>query len=86
MSRLQLPPGGAPREPVPFAFVAEADRFRSNVTPPPRERASAGQIAGRWLLGLTIVAGLVGSLVLGLPALSTDTHAPAQQSQASQGH
>lgn len=23
-------------EPVPFAFVAEADRFRSNVTPPPR--------------------------------------------------
>ena len=58
------------REPVPFAFIAEADRFRSNVTPPPRERASAGQIAGRWLLGLTIVAGLVGSLVLGMPALS----------------
>ena len=27
------------REPVPFAFVAEADRFRSNVTPPaPRAR------------------------------------------------
>ena len=24
------------REPVPFAFLAEADRFRSNVTPPPR--------------------------------------------------
>ncbi|MEU1276404.1 hypothetical protein [Streptomyces sp. NPDC005799] len=74
------------REPVPFAFVAEADRFRSNVAPPPRERTSAGQIAGRWLLGMTIVAALVGSLVLGMPALSTDTHSPAQQSQASQGH
>jgi hypothetical protein len=86
MSRPQLPPGGTPREPVPFAFVAEADRFRSNVTPPPRERASVGQIAGRWLLGLTLVAGLVGSLVLGMPALSSGTHAPAQQSQASQGH
>lgn len=73
------------RESVPFAFLAEADRFRSNVAPPPRERASAGQMAGRWLLGLTIVAGLVGSLVVGMPALSTDTGAPAQQSQASQG-
>ena len=30
------------REPVPFAFIAEADRFRSNVAPPPRERASTG--------------------------------------------
>ena len=28
------------REPVPFAFVAEADRFRSNVTPPSRQRAT----------------------------------------------
>jgi hypothetical protein len=74
------------REPVPFAFVAEADRFRGNVAPPPRERASFGQMAARSLLGLTIVAGLVGALVLGMPALSTDTHAPAQQSQASQGH
>ncbi|MFI6934418.1 hypothetical protein [Streptomyces sp. NPDC050287] len=75
------------REPVPFAFLAESDRFRSNVTPPPRERVSAGQIAGRWLLGLTIVAGLAGSLVLGMPALSQN-HSPAQtqQSQASQGH
>lgn len=54
------------REPVPFAFLAEADKFRSNVTPPPRERASVSQIAGRWLLGLTIVAALVGSLVVGI--------------------
>ncbi|CAM5258581.1 hypothetical protein [Streptomyces fumanus] len=72
------------REPVPFAFVAEADRFRSNVTPPPRERASFGQIAGRWLLGLTIVAGLVGALVIGMPALSLDhSTQQTQQSQAS---
>jgi len=74
------------REPVPFAFLAEADRFNSNVAPPPRERASAGQITGRWLLGLTIVAALVGSLVLGTPALSTNTSTATQQSQASQGH
>ncbi|MEZ3182355.1 hypothetical protein KYY02_27985 [Streptomyces pimonensis] len=74
------------REPVPFAFVAEADRFRSNVAPPPRERASAGQMAGSWLLGLTIVAGLVGSLVVGMPALSLDASGPGtQQSQASEG-
>ncbi|MFF8034402.1 MULTISPECIES: hypothetical protein [unclassified Streptomyces] len=74
------------REPVPFAFVAEADRFRSNVTPPPRERASAGQLAGRWLLGLTVVAGLVGSLVIGMPALSTGpSGAETRQSQASDG-
>ena len=74
------------REPVPFAFLAETEKFQSNVAPPPRERASTGQLAGRWLLGTTIVAAIVASLVLGMPALSTDTHAPAQQSQASQGH
>ncbi|MEV0177631.1 hypothetical protein AB0I00_41890 [Streptomyces sp. NPDC050803] len=74
------------REPVPFAFVAEADRFRSDVAPPPRERPSAGQIAGRWLLGLTMVAALVGSLVLGMPALSLDrTPQQTQQSEASDG-
>lgn len=70
------------REPVPFAFLAEADRFRSNVTPPPRERASAGEIAGRWLLGLTMVGALVGSLLVGMPALSQDQ--PARQTQQSQ--
>ncbi|MFF8401784.1 hypothetical protein ACF06P_09145 [Streptomyces sp. NPDC015684] len=74
------------REPVPFAFPAEADRFRSNVTPPPRGRASLGEMAGRWLLGLTLVAGLIGALVLAMPALSTPVGKPAQQSQASQGH
>ncbi|MGW5368194.1 hypothetical protein ACWER6_35495 [Streptomyces sp. NPDC004009] len=74
------------REPVPFAFLAEAERFRSNVTPPPRERASLGELAGRWLLGLTLVAALVGALVVGMPALSTPSGTPDQQSQASQGH
>ncbi|MFC3578127.1 hypothetical protein ACFOZ0_33710 [Streptomyces yaanensis] len=73
------------REPVPFAFLTEADSFRSNVAPPPRERASAGQIAGRWLLGLTIVAGLVGALVVGTPALSTPSPAATQHSVASNG-
>ncbi|AGS72179.1 hypothetical protein [Streptomyces collinus] len=74
------------REPVPFAFLAEADRFRSNVTPPPRRRASVGEVTGHWLLGLTIVAGLVGSVVLGTPAMSTPSGTPSPQSQASQGH
>ncbi|WP_431041863.1 hypothetical protein ACQUSR_08025 [Streptomyces sp. P1-3] len=59
------------REPVPFAFLAEADQFRSNVTPPPRPRASRSEIAGRTLIGLTIVAGFVGSLLLGLPAMES---------------
>jgi hypothetical protein len=74
------------REPVPFAFVAEADRFRSNVAPPPPEKASVGQMAGRWLLGVTIIAALIGSLVIGTPALTLDHSATGtQESQASQG-
>ncbi|MEU5577581.1 MULTISPECIES: hypothetical protein [Streptomyces] len=74
------------REPVPFAFIAEADKFRSNVTPPPRERASASQIAGRALIGLTVVAGLVGSLLFGMPAMSPDqSPARTQQSEAADG-
>ena len=75
------------RESVPFSFVAEADRFRSNVTPPPRERASVSQLAGRSLVGLTIVAGLVGSLILGLPALSpAQSSSHAEQTEAAHGH
>ncbi|MFF9512020.1 hypothetical protein ACF1BU_36285 [Streptomyces sp. NPDC014724] len=74
------------RESVPFSFVAEADRFRSNVTPPPRERSSVSQLAGRSLIGLTVVAGLVGSLILGLPALSpAQGPSDTQQTQASHG-
>ncbi|MBQ1162946.1 hypothetical protein KBZ21_33610 [Streptomyces sp. A73] len=66
-------------ESVPFAFIAEADRFRSNVTPPPPARRSFRQVAGSALVGLTIVAGLVGSVLLGLPALcvnQTPSHEP----------
>ncbi|MEU3314552.1 hypothetical protein ABZ743_18035 [Streptomyces sp. NPDC006662] len=74
------------REPVPFAFVAEADRFRSNVTPPPRERLSMTQITARTLVGLTVVAGLVGSLLFGMPALQPyKATGKAQQSEASEG-
>ncbi|MGW0733567.1 hypothetical protein [Streptomyces sp. NPDC002851] len=74
------------REPVPFAFIAEADKYRSNVTPPPRQRATTGQILGHTLVGLTVVAGLVGSLLFGLPALSPDqSPGKTQQSEASDG-
>ncbi|KIF77056.1 membrane protein [Streptomyces sp. 150FB] len=74
------------REAVPFAFVAEADRFRSNVTPPPKRRTATSQLMGRTLLGLTIAAGFAGSLLFGLPSLETN-QAPAhtQQSEASGG-
>ncbi|MER6119070.1 hypothetical protein E6R60_28265 [Streptomyces sp. A0642] len=74
------------RESVPFSFVAEADRFRSNVTPPPRERASLSERAGSILTGLVVVAGLVGSLLLGLPALAPEQSAQhSQQTEASHG-
>ncbi|MBM7441759.1 hypothetical protein [Streptomyces sp. HB132] len=72
------------RESVPFSFVAEADRFRSNVTPPPRRRASRSQLAARSLVGLTLIAGFAGSLLFGLPALDTDrTPSHGQTSEAS---
>ncbi|MFJ4972319.1 hypothetical protein [Streptomyces sp. NPDC088755] len=75
------------RESVPFSFVADADRFRSNVTPPPSARASVPELLGRSLIGLTVVAGLVGSLLLGLPALDSGQSAAShgKQSEASQG-
>ncbi|WOI62137.1 hypothetical protein [Streptomyces fradiae] len=74
------------REAVPFAFVAETDRFRSNVTPPARQRPSLPEIAGRTLIGLTVVAGLVGSLLFGMPALQTGPQAgQRQQPEASEG-
>lgn len=73
------------RESVPFSFVAEADRFRSNVTPPPRERASLSERAGSVLTGLVVVAGLVGSLLLGLPALAPD-QSPQHSRQAEAAH
>jgi hypothetical protein len=64
-------------ESVPFAFIADADRFRSNVTPPPRAERTFAQRAESTLLGLTVVAGLIGSLLLGVPALDPDR--PSQQ-------
>ncbi|MGW7352743.1 hypothetical protein [Streptomyces sp. Z26] len=60
-------------EPVPFSFVAEADRFRSNVTPPPKPRPDARRRAGAVLFSLTITSGLFGSLLMGLPALDQET-------------
>ncbi|HEX5565666.1 MAG TPA: hypothetical protein VFY14_01780 [Streptomyces sp.] len=57
-------------ESVPFAFIAESDRFRSNVTPPP-QRLTRPQMMGHVLLGLVVVAGIAGSLLLGVPALQT---------------
>lgn len=75
------------RESVPFAFVAEAERFRSNVTPPPRQRATRAQLAARTLMGLTVLACFVGALMFGLPALEAGAHDPAQvqRSEASDG-
>ncbi|WP_019549198.1 hypothetical protein [Streptomyces sulphureus] len=58
-------------ESVPFAFLADSERFRSNVTPPPKPRRTTGQRIGGALVGLTVVAGIVGSLVLAGPALDT---------------
>ncbi|MEU0135436.1 hypothetical protein ABZ172_15630 [Streptomyces sp. NPDC006296] len=72
------------RESVPFSFVAEADRFRSNVTPPPRRRVGRSQLAARTLVGLTLVAGFAGSLLFGLPALDTErSPSHSQTSEAS---
>ncbi|MCK1798915.1 hypothetical protein MTQ01_23385 [Streptomyces sp. XM4193] len=73
-------------ERVPFAFVAEGEQFRDNVAPPPRERASLGQVAGRTLTGLVVVAGLVGSLLLGMPALDAEQQRERVQEQEQAGH
>ncbi|MFD7092142.1 hypothetical protein [Streptomyces sp. NPDC056652] len=74
------------REAVPFAFVAEADSFRSNVAPPPKHRASTSEVVSRALIGLTVVAGFTGALLFGLPSLDTNQSAGhTQQSEASQG-
>ncbi|MEW1660928.1 MULTISPECIES: hypothetical protein [unclassified Streptomyces] len=74
------------REPVPFAFVAEADRFRSNITPPPRQRASRTQLVGQFLITLTVVGGLTGSLLFGLPALQQDTSSATGVHQSEAAH
>lgn len=74
------------REPVPFAFVAEADRFRSNVTPPPRQRASRAQLVGQSLITLTVVGGLAGALLFGLPALQQDSSGSARSHHSEAAH
>ncbi|MEU6079888.1 hypothetical protein [Streptomyces sp. NPDC047108] len=75
------------REPVPFAFVSEAERFRSNVTPPPRQSPGASRIAGHTLFGVTAVAGLIGALIFGVPALQPQEQGSSGTAQrgASQG-
>ncbi|MBH5337306.1 hypothetical protein IHE55_22100 [Streptomyces pactum] len=81
-------PGGVRRsESVPFAFVAEAEQFRSNVAPPPRQRAGLSELAGNVLVALVIVAGFVGALLFGLPALGSQSHdtREVQRTEASQG-
>ncbi|MGG2459081.1 hypothetical protein ACO0M4_04495 [Streptomyces sp. RGM 3693] len=74
------------REPVPFAFVAEADRFRSNITPPPRSRPSRAQLVGQSLITLTVVGGLTGALLFGLPALQQDTSGSTGVHQSEAAH
>ncbi|MYY05498.1 MULTISPECIES: hypothetical protein [unclassified Streptomyces] len=73
------------RESVPFSFVAEADRFRSNVTPPPRPRSTVSERAGSALVCLAVVAGLAGALLLGLPALAPEK-SPAHSQQTEAAH
>lgn len=73
------------REDVPFAFLADAESFRSNVERPPKPRAGRAEIAGRVLIGLVAAACFAGSLLFGLPSLESN---PAlhqvQRSEASQ--
>ncbi|MFJ7625821.1 hypothetical protein [Streptomyces sp. NPDC097595] len=73
------------RESVPFSFVAEADRFRSNVTPPPRPRSTVSERMGRALIGLVVAGGIAGSLLLGLPALGPE-QAPGHTQQTEAAH
>lgn len=74
------------REPVPFASIPEADRFRGNVpVPPPVKRAGIGELAGRVLVGVLIVAGLVGAVAFGIPALQlADDPGSAQDTETVQ--
>ncbi|KJK55041.1 hypothetical protein [Saccharothrix sp. ST-888] len=60
-------------ESVPFAFVAEAERYQSNVTPPARERRSVRAVLGGVLITLLVVAALTTAVLLGMSALSSPT-------------
>ncbi|MDH6125778.1 hypothetical protein [Kitasatospora sp. GP82] len=56
-------------ESVPFAFIAEAERYQSNVTPPARERRSAKSVLAGLLIALLVVAALTTAVLVGAPAL-----------------
>ncbi|MER5635612.1 hypothetical protein ABT095_01490 [Kitasatospora sp. NPDC002227] len=56
-------------EPVPFAFVAEAERYQSNVTPPERPVSVRAVCAGVLITAL-LVAGLAAAVLVGTPALT----------------
>ena len=56
-------------ESIPFAFIAEAERFSSNVTPPPRAPLSRSQVLARILTTVTVLAGLACAVLLATPAL-----------------
>ncbi|GAA3024603.1 hypothetical protein GCM10020229_39840 [Kitasatospora albolonga] len=56
-------------EPVPFAFIAEAERYQSNVTPPEPEPRSVRRVLGGLLVTVVVVAGLLAAVALGMPAL-----------------
>ncbi|MBV9024516.1 MAG: hypothetical protein JO362_12170 [Streptomycetaceae bacterium] len=71
---------------VPFAFVAEADRFRSNVPPPPQEQPGKAQLTARVLTTLIVVVGLVGAVALGTPALEPHPADAAHQQMESAQH
>ncbi|MCM2422000.1 hypothetical protein [Streptomyces sp. RKAG293] len=68
-------------EPVPFAFIAEAESFQSNVAPPPRTRPSRLRIAGRALGTVLVLGGLLAAALLGGPALD-----PHQQGSVGSQH
>ncbi|MFJ8039403.1 hypothetical protein ACIRBX_02675 [Kitasatospora sp. NPDC096147] len=56
-------------EPVPFAFIAEAERYQSNVAPPEPEPRSARRVLGGVLVTVVVLAGLLAAVALGMPAL-----------------
>ncbi|AUG75193.1 hypothetical protein CFP65_0212 [Kitasatospora sp. MMS16-BH015] len=57
-------------ESVPFAFVAEAERYQSNVTPPERAPLSVKRVLAGFLITALLAAGLATAVLLGTPALT----------------
>ncbi len=67
-----------------MAWQGQDDGFRSNVTPPSRQRVSVGRFLGLTLLGLVVVSGLVGALLLAGPALDTELQQPPEGPEAAE--